>query len=105
MLNSSPASQSSSARAAELRALRLEYLRRLEQRAESLLDFIPRHTPGLTSPRHLAPLGALFDRVARGERVRALVSIPAQHGKSTTVLSGIAWLLRRQPTWPTPRCG
>ena len=28
------------------------------------------------------------------------MSIPAQHGKSTTVLSGVAWLLRRQPAWP-----
>lgn len=92
----SPQRASLLARASQLLAAKEEQRRR----AEPLLEFIPRHTPGLTSPRHLAPLGALFDRVARGERVRALVSIPAQHGKSTTVLSGIAWLLRRQPTWP-----
>lgn len=92
----SPQRASLLARASALMAAREE----LRRREESLLDFIPHHTPGLTAPRHLAPLAALFDRVARGERVRALVSIPAQHGKSTTVLSGIAWLLRRQPTWP-----
>jgi len=92
----SPQRASLLARASALMAAREE----LRRREESLLDFIPQHTPGLTAPRHLAPLAALFDRVARGERVRALVSIPAQHGKSTTVLSGIAWLLRRQPTWP-----
>jgi len=92
----SPQRASLLARASALMAAREE----LRRREESLLDFIPQHTPGLTAPRHLAPLAALFDRVARGERVRALVSIPAQHGKSTAVLSGIAWLLRRQPTWP-----
>lgn len=92
----SPQRASLLARASALMAAREE----MRRREERLLDFIPRHTPGLTSPQHLAPLSLLFDRVARGERVRALVSIPAQHGKSTTVLSGIAWLLRRQPTWP-----
>lgn len=94
------ASPSSNPREAELRALRLEHLRRLEQRAESLLDFIPRHTPGLVAPQHLAPIARLFERIAAGERVRALVSVPAQHGKTTTLLSGIAWLLCRRPTWP-----
>jgi hypothetical protein len=72
----------------------------MRRREESLLDFLPRHWPGLISPRHLAPLANLFERVVRGERVRALVSVPAQHGKTTLLLAGIAWLLRRQPTWP-----
>lgn len=101
MLNSSLASPpSKAALSAEHRALLEERLRRLEQRASPLLDFLPQHWPGHTSPRHLAPLAQCFERAARGERVRALVSVPAQHGKTTLVLSGLAWLLRRQPTWP-----
>ena len=94
------ASPSSNPRASELRALRLEHLRRLEQRAESLLDFIPRVSPHLLSPRHLAPIARLFHRIAAGERVRACVSVPSQHGKSTLLLHAIPWLLRRRPAWP-----
>ncbi len=94
------ASPSSNPQASELRALRLEHLRRLEQRAESLLDFIPRISPRFLRPDHLAPLLSLFERVARGEVVRALVDVPAQHGKSTTCTHAIAWLLRRHPSWP-----
>jgi len=67
---------------------------------EPLLDFIPRVSPHLIAPRHLAAVLSLFERIARGERVRALVSVPAQHGKTTSILSALAWLLKRQPTWP-----
>ena len=48
-------------------------------------------------PSHLAPVGALFDRIARGERVRACISVPAQHGKTESLIHSIAWLLRRDP--------
>jgi len=54
----------------------------------------------MVRPDHLAPVLALFERIARGERVRACVSIPSQHGKSQTVLHALAWLLVRRPTWP-----
>lgn len=54
----------------------------------------------MVRPDHLAPVLALFERIARGERVRACVSIPSQHGKSQTVLHALAWLLLRRPTWP-----
>jgi len=95
-----PASQSSSA-AAELRALRLEKLRRLEVRAEiraeRLGDFIPRTTPRWSRPDHLAKLLDLLERIARGERVYACVSVPPRHGKTETLLHAIAWLLRRAP--------
>lgn len=97
MTPSAPASQSSNARAAELRALRLEYLRRLELRAETLLDFIPRVTPRWSRPSHLAKLLSLLERVARGERVFACISVPPRHGKTETLLHSIAWLLRRSP--------
>ncbi len=64
---------------------------------ETLLDFIPRVSPRFIRPTHLAPLGAIFDRIRRRERVRALVSVPAQHFKSTFLTHGIAWLLSHDP--------
>lgn len=97
MLNSSPALPLSKAQAAERRALLVERLRRLEQRSEHLLDFIPRVTARWSRPHHLAPLLALLERVARGERVFACISVPPRHGKTETLLHAIAWLLRRAP--------
>ena len=94
------ASPSSKPPTAELRALRLEYLRRLEQRNEPLLSYIPRVSPHLLAPQHLAPLARLFERIVAGERVRALVDIPAQHGKTTTCAHGLPYILGRRPTWP-----
>ena len=66
----------------------------------SLYDFVPRVSPAFTAPRHLAPLVELFERVERGEVVRACISVPPRHGKTETVLHGIAWLLARHPEWP-----
>lgn len=54
-------------------------------------------TPGLQYPRHLQPILDLFDRINRGEQVRALISAPPQHGKSQTILHALVWLLARQP--------
>lgn len=72
-----------------------------ERRRGGLLNFIPRVSPHLAAPRHLAPLATLFDRIARGERVRAIVDVPAQHGKTTTsCIHGIPYLRKRQPRWP-----
>lgn len=61
-----------------------------------LLEFIPQVSPFLASPRHLAPLAALVERV-RSEPVRAVVSTPPQHTKTTTLLHGMAWLMRQSP--------
>lgn len=89
---------------AELLTLLEERERRQTRRAatlsEPLRDFIPRVSPHFVAPDHLAPVLALFERIRRGERVRACVSIPSQHGKSFTVLHGIAWLLAARPSWP-----
>ena len=81
---------------AELVDLRVER----ERRRGGLMERIPRWSPSLIAPTHLAPLTALFDRIARGERVRALVDVPAQHGKTTTSLHGLAYLLAEHPRWP-----
>jgi hypothetical protein len=100
MPNSTRASASSRAptATADLRALKLEKLRRLELRNERFADFIPKTSPEFKTPKHLGPLLSLFERVARGEPVRACVSVPPQHGKTEGLLHGIAWLLRRDPT-------
>ena len=103
-MNSTAESQSSKPRrstdaAAELRALKSEKLRRLERRSETLSEFVPRVTVNAVRPDHLAPLVSLFERIDRGERVRACISVPPQHWKTTTVLHGFAWLLERHPSW------
>jgi len=58
-----------------------------------VLDAIPIITPKYASPKHLQPLADLIDRAKRGEAIRALISVPPQHGKTETVLHGIAQLL------------
>lgn len=97
-MNSAPGSLNSmrstqSARLAERVAIREE----LARRREPLADFIPRVTPRWQRPEHLAPLLALLERAARGERVFACVSVPPRHGKTETLLHAIAWWLRRAP--------
>lgn len=72
-------------------------IRRRERLAGPLQGFIPAVTPRWQSPRHLRRLTDLFERIAQGERVRALVSVPPQHGKTETLLHATAWLLRRKP--------
>jgi predicted phage terminase large subunit-like protein len=77
---------------------RAELERRRRQRLTGPLQgFIPAVTPRWQSPRHLARLTDLFERIAQEERVRALVSVPPQHGKTETLLHGLAWLLKRKP--------
>src|SRR5690606_9270581 len=36
-----------------------------------------------------------------GERVRAVVATPPRHGKTTTWLLAMVWLLQRHQDWPT----
>src|SRR5690348_1351741 len=60
-------------------------------------EFIPRVTPRFGTPRHLEPLVNIFERIAAGERVRAVVSTPPRHGKTETIIHGIAWLLLNRP--------
>ena len=87
----------------ELRALKAEKLRRIEaeeRASETLLEFVPRVSTGYLAPEHLAQVADLFDRIRRGERVRACISVPTQHGKTELVLHGIAQILGQHPTWP-----
>ena len=70
--------------------------RRRRDAERPLGDFISL-THDLDAPAHLQPLLDVFERIARGEQVRALVSTPPQHGKSQTCLHALVWLLQRQP--------
>lgn len=96
-MRSTGASPSTRSAADELRALKLEKLRRLERRAERLLDFVPRITPRWSRPDHLAPIARLFERASSGAPVFACVSVPPRHGKTELALHAIAWWLQREP--------
>ncbi len=62
----------------------------------SLLDLIPALTPAWKAPYHLRDWCELIERSRLG-RMRAMISIPFQHYKSTTTLVGAVWLLLRDP--------
>lgn len=61
-----------------------------------LLDYIPKISPHLHSPRHLAPAAQRFENAYRGKQ-RAAIAVPTQHGKSTLVEHAIAQLLAKHP--------
>lgn len=94
----SPATELRIPRERALELLKAEAHNRLAARTTppSLGKFIAA-SPNLAEPRHLQPLLDLFERIAQGETVRALVSTPPQHGKSQTCLHALAWLLAKQP--------
>lgn len=97
-----PAATATARRRASLRreiaALEAQYVALAEAvyGGEGLADFIRRVSPHLPPPRHTAPLIRMIER-CRTEQVRACVSFPPGHAKSTTLLHGIAWLLSRNP--------
>ena len=76
---------------------RFRELRELHQ--ETLLDYVVRTTPHYERPEHLAPLAELLDRSRRdrSEPVRAVVSVPPQHGKSQLLLHHLVRLIQEQP--------
>lgn len=75
----------------------LERRRRARARGEGLLDFFRSASPQLDSPTHLSPILDAFERAARGEAIRAVISTPPQHGKTLTTQHSIVWGLRRNP--------
>lgn len=68
-----------------------------EEGPESLLDFIPRISPRFKRPSHLEPLALILEQAHTGP-VRCLVSVPPRHAKTETLLHGIAWILRDDPS-------
>lgn len=75
----------------------LELRRRARARNEKLLSFFGAQSPQLDPPIHLSPIIEVFERAARGEAVRAVISTPPQHGKTLTAEHAIVWGLRRNP--------
>ncbi len=75
----------------------IAHLRERPAHHRPLVEYVRTLSPKLDRPEHLAPLCALFDRILAGEEVRALVSVPPQHGKTFTILSGMVQYLR---AWP-----
>ena len=73
---------------------RLERLRELHN--EELLDYVVRATPQFQRPDHLAQLAKLLDRSLE-RSIRALVSIPPQHGKSQLLLHHLVRLTVLKP--------
>lgn len=62
-----------------------------------LLDFVNTVSVKFETPAHLAPIADLFERAARGEPVRACISLPPRHGKTELLLHSLAWRLRKDP--------
>lgn len=88
----SPATQ----REHERVAVEIERERRRRARfALPIGDFI--ESFGLRRPDHLEPILDALTRAEAGEEVRAVVSVPPQHGKSTALLAGLIWLAGRKP--------
>jgi len=71
-------------------------LARLIGGSERLADFIVRVSPHRPPPRHLRTLVAAIER-ARWERSRILLSMPPRHGKTITILHGLAWWIQQSP--------
>lgn len=74
----------------------LAYYIRLEEE-NWLLDFIAIQNEGFMAPYHLKPLAKIFFRIMRGEKVKALTSVPPQHGKSVSWSNWCAYLLSINP--------
>lgn len=62
----------------------------------SLLELIPALNPSWGSPLHLRDWCDLIEH-SRVGGLRAMISIPYQHYKTTTTLCGVVWLLLRYP--------
>jgi predicted phage terminase large subunit-like protein len=71
-------------------------LEEVDSGGESLSNFIRRMSPHHPPPPHLKPLIDLIER-ARREVVRAVISFPPRHAKTTTIQHGLAWWLTQSP--------
>jgi predicted phage terminase large subunit-like protein len=81
---------------AEKQARARQLLQRLHG-GEMLADFIRRLSPYRPPPRHFEPVIRLIERAARGEQVRAAISMPPRHGKTTLFQHAFPWWLTRAP--------
>ncbi len=63
-----------------------------------LLEYICKISTEFQPPFHMAALADLFERISKGEAVRALIAYPIRHYKTETTLHGLLWLLEHDPT-------
>jgi predicted phage terminase large subunit-like protein len=78
----------------------LALLDELEARERYDVPFLDSLPATMVRYRHVDEIGAVLERVARGEIKRLMVFAPPRLGKSTLVAREFAaWLLRRQSTW------
>jgi predicted phage terminase large subunit-like protein len=68
----------------------------LASRREPLIDFIPRVSPHLEPPNHLAPYIEVLE-LAQREPIKVVVAAPPQHSKTETTKHAIVRYLLRQP--------
>lgn len=64
---------------------------------EMLLDMIPRVSPRFQRPGHLEALAQVVEQ-AHKRQMFCLVSVPPRFAKTETLLHGIAWILRDDPS-------
>jgi len=69
----------------------------VEETPPALLDLVPRISPRFRRPEHLIDLTRVLER-AHKEPLRCLISVPPRHAKTETLLHGIAWILRDDPS-------
>lgn len=80
-------------------AARLRQLREADPASlptEPLLDFIPRVSPRLLPPKHLAPYVDILER-ALTEPLRIVLAAPPRHAKSETTIHALSWWIQRKP--------
>lgn len=87
----------SSARRARERVARASRPESVARRLPPLTKWIPQASRHLSEPKHLAPIAAQLERVARGETIRLCFSVPPRHGKTTLVVHWLVWLLAQRP--------
>ena len=64
----------------------------------TLSQFLQRYNAGYVHPYWLQPVVDLWEQIGAGDSVHAIVEAPPRHGKTDLTLSGLAWLLQRDPT-------
>jgi len=90
--------QRESARKSREATARKQSAAQLARRMEPLGEFIVRASGGkLVNPVHLAPLIKQITRIANGECIELCVSLPPRHGKTTTLIYAVVWLLFQRP--------
>lgn len=62
------------------------------------LEWLPKVSPQLAAPFHLAPWCGMLDRAANRRAVRALNAVPVRHWKTETTIHGAARALLQDPS-------